>query len=168
MNRKEILISFIGALFGIILTAIYDWVKDKPIFSTVWNFLKWIWFKILEFEIRLWQLILIVFVIYIIRKIIKTKSNNIENPKFLSYTTDNIHFFNWKWSWGLNPRNDQWNITDIKPICPKCQTMMHYEYSTMYYKYIADCPRCKFTNNQIAEIKDIEAIIIDNIRRGIY
>ena len=60
----------------LLLTVGYDKIKDKPFFSTIWSALKWIGdlgLKILNFELRLWWVIIFIglsiFIIYVIRKI---------------------------------------------------------------------------------------------------
>ena len=100
------------------------------------------------------------------KKIIDKNSNVTETPKFLSYKKDKIHSFYWKWEWRYNQNSLKWNVTGIKPLCPKCETAMHYDYSSMNYGYTANCPRCHYQNNQIPNYNDIEALIIDNVDRG--
>jgi hypothetical protein len=89
-------------------------------------------------------------------------------PKFLSYKKDKIHSFYWKWEWQFNKNSLKWNVIEIKPLCPKCDTQMHYDYSTFYDSYTVNCPRCQYQTNQMPNYNDIEVLIIDNIDRENY
>ncbi len=51
-QHSEIKIAIIGAFASVIFTAIYDWVKDKPVLSTFKNICKWLWKNIFQFEIK--------------------------------------------------------------------------------------------------------------------
>jgi hypothetical protein len=58
---SSILLSLIGSF-------IYDSIKEIPLFSTIWNAIKWIWKSIFEFELKVWEIIILISVIYFIKK----------------------------------------------------------------------------------------------------
>lgn len=153
-------------VLGLITSFIYDWIKQFPFLSSVWKILKWIWKTIFEFEFKVWQIILGVLVLLIIAEIIdRIKKQSKTPPSFLSYKMDKIHFFNWKWDWYFNQRTLKWNISGLKPICPECETKMHYDYSQISFCFQASCPRCQFVKGRMPELADVEAVIIDNVEK---
>ena len=165
-KSSEYKLAIFSAFIGVIFTAIYDWVKEKPIFSTLWNSLKWIWKNIFEYELKLWVILCITIPLFLIRKIIKSaKPIDVPNrADWLNYTNDSIDKLEWKWRWRLSGSN-KYSIDDLKPICPKCGTSMDLTESSFS---LASCPRC---DNYLTDIKNsqkIEAIILDNIDRNLY
>ena len=66
--RNKIVIWSSSILLSLIGSFIFDSIKEIPLFSTTWNILKWIWKSIFEFELKVWVIIIIVFVIYLIKK----------------------------------------------------------------------------------------------------
>ncbi|MCG2612596.1 hypothetical protein LZZ90_13885 [Flavobacterium sp. SM15] len=172
-NNNEYKIAIFGAFASIIFTAIYDFIKAKPILSTFWNLLKWIWNHIFEFQLKIWQILIFFITIWIIKSIIKVFKKPNENlttqndADWLNYTEDNINGLNWRWKWIKNVLTHKWNIEDLTIACNKCGTSMHLDDSYVYGK-TAECPRCE---NRIRDYKDlvkIEAIIIDNVKRDMY
>lgn len=154
-------------VLGLITSFIYDGIKQFPFLSTVWNILKWIWTTIFEFELRVWQIILGVLVLLIIAEIVdRRKKQSTTPPKFHSYKTDKFHLINWKWDWAFDYTSKKWYASNIKPICPKCNTTMHYDYS--FGNFQGRCPRCENLIKNMKDVKDIEAIIIDNVDKGSF
>lgn len=170
---KKKIFFWTGTIFlGVIASGIYDKVKSIPLSSTlknivhwVWNIVQWIWNSVLCAEFKVWQILigltLILLVLLIYTKISQKKSQ----PKFLEYVSDKFDFYQWIWKWSFNKENNNWGTRDITPLCPQCETPMHYEID--YYEndlYKAKCPRCDFTS-KLKPRKDIDALIIDNCRR---
>ena len=65
-------ISIGTAIFSLLLTMGYDYSKEKPILTTVWNVLVWIWeliLAILNFNLKVWWIIvaigLFIFILYL-------------------------------------------------------------------------------------------------------
>ena len=94
--------SFIGFLF----TVIYDLVKDKSIFSTIWSIIKWIWnliISFLNFNIKVWWLLIgiavLFLVLFLIAKYYDFKNENENSAGFLKYTKDTIQGWSWDWNW---------------------------------------------------------------------
>ena len=171
--NNEYKIAFFGALLSIIFTAIYDFIKEKPLLSTFINFLKWIWSHIFEYQLKVWQILILIVLIWLIKAILKAikkpKESVTQNKSadWLNYTEDNIGGLNWRWKWERNVLTQQWNVVDLTIACNKCGTSMHLNDSYVYGKQ-AECPRC---DNQIRDYKDLqktESIIIDNVKRDLY
>ena len=162
-------ISIGTAIFSFLLTIGYDYLKEKPILSTIWSIFKWIgnmvW-KVLNFDLKIWWLI-IIFGLFILTIVIIDKFKNEETlkPDFCSYKEDTLKKWRWTWSWKLDNRKNAWIITDMKAHCPKCATPM-IEYSNRY-QLSFDCPRCEFraSDAECDEPYKIERIILDNIDR---
>lgn len=162
-------ISIGTALFSLLLTMGYDYSKRKPILSTIWNILVWIWdfiIIILNFNLKVWWIILAIglyiFVIYLIDKF---KKEETFKPDFYSYREGRFKRWKWTWEWKWNQLKNAWTIYNLRANCPNCDTPM-IEHSSMYgLSY--DCPRCDFhaNDNQCDEPHKIERIILDNIDR---
>ncbi|HLO72687.1 MAG TPA: hypothetical protein VK164_02010 [Flavobacterium sp.] len=169
-NLSEYKIAVFSAFISILFTAIYDWLKQKPLLTTLLDIIKWLWKNIFEFEIKIW-LLLIIIIVYKISKIIiksfnKPKNITTTSKSFINYSEETIDGIKWKWKWEKNPLTGKINIQDLKPICNKCGTSM--DLNENGYKVYADCPRC---DNEISNFKDtqkIEAIIIDNVQRDLF
>ncbi|HCO20623.1 MAG TPA: hypothetical protein DIT47_06000 [Flavobacteriaceae bacterium] len=170
-KNNEYIIAIFSAVLGIILTAFYDTIKEKPILSTFWNILKLIWQNIFEFEIKFWQLLLFFVVIFNIRIIVFSKKKSdikqVDTNDWLSYVEDTIDGTKWRWKWTRNPLNHKFNISELTIVCNKCETSMHleFEYGTGNY---AVCPRCENKIYKFKDIDKVELIIIDNINRDLY
>lgn len=170
MKKNEIILAFISGLISIMFTAIYDWAKEKPIFSTFIDIIKWIWKNLFEFELKIWQILLLIFgftMIKRITKILSKKNTPINNENdWLNYTEDFIEGLRWRWKWHRNPLNHNWNVNNISIACHNCGTSMNMD--TSYVENFAECPRCDKTITGFKNIDKIEAIIIDNVQRGLY
>lgn len=169
MKKNEIILAFISALISIIFTAIYDYIKEKPFFSTLSYIINWIWNTVFEFELNIWKIILIIIGFTIIKKIIKFLSkNDTSTNDWLNYTEDSIEGLKWRWKWRKNPLTHKWNVDDIRIVCSNCGTSMNMDYNITYGDNFAECPRCDKKISRFKDIGKIEAIIIDNIDRGLY
>lgn len=164
-QNSEIKIALIGAGAGVFFTAIYDWIKNKPLLSTFKNSLVWIWNNIFQVTFSIWQIIVTLIIIFIIRNFLK-KSNLNENNHidWLEYTEDVFDNLKWKWRWKKNSYGS-WSIIDISPTCNKCGTKMNI---SGYYSFYANCPRCNNFLENLKSTDKIEAIILDNVDRKLY
>lgn len=169
MTRKDKKIAVFSAFAGIVFTAIYDLIKSQPILSTFLNWLKWIWKNIFEFQITVWQVLLLISILIFTLYLLSKQRNNTPENKidWLNYTKDKIHGMIWSWFWEKNPLNGKWNIKDLRPICDSCGTKMKIDDRFHYMKF-AECPRCNKIYNDRKDLEKIEAIIIDNVQRGIF
>lgn len=162
-------ISIGTAIFSLLLTMGYDYSKDKPVLTTIWNIIVWIWdliMTILNFNLKIWWLLvaigLFIFILYIINKF---KKQETFKPDFYSYREGKFKRWKWSWGWTWSQSKNAWLISDMKAHCPNCNTPM-IEHSSMYGLSF-DCPRCDFRANdsQCDEPYKIERIIFDNIDR---
>lgn len=171
MTKKDIKITIFSGFVGIIFTAIYDLIKSKPILSTFWNGLKWIWRTIFEFKLTIWQILLILGILILILYILsyRNKDDEILESEFnwRLYNKDIIHDMNWSWYWEKNILDGKWYIKDLRPVCNSCGTKMHFSNSSWSSEY-AECPRCELKYHDQKDIKKIEAVIIDNVDRSIF
>lgn len=163
-------ISIGTAIFSLLLTMGYDYSKEKPILSTVWNIIVWIWdliLSILNFNLKVWWIItgigIFIFIFYIIDKFKKEESFK---PDFYSYTEDRIKQWKWTWKWKWNQSKNVWIISNMEACCPNCDTPM-IDHSNSTFGLSFNCPRCDFRASgiQCDEQYKIERIICDNIDR---
>ena len=174
LTKKEVISTIFGGFIGILFTAIYDIIKSKPILSTLWDTLKWIWKNVFEFQLAIWQVLITLAITLIVRQMILRLKGDVvyedeiyeDEIDWLSYTKDEIHGMNWSWSWDKSYL-EKWSVKDLRPLCDSCGTKMHLDES-YYSRVYAECPRCERTYNEHKELRKIEAVIIDNIQRGIY
>jgi predicted RNA-binding Zn-ribbon protein involved in translation (DUF1610 family) len=75
---------------------------------------------------------------------------------------------NWSWFWEKNILDGKWNVKDLRPVCDSCGTKMHLNDSYSYDRKFADCPRCGKIYSDRKDLTKIEAVIIDNVQRGIF
>lgn len=169
MTKKDIKIAIFSAFAGIVFTAIYDLIKSKPILSTFWKGIIWIWKNIFEFELKVWQIILVVLLLMFILYLLSKRKNKSPEIQFdwRDYTKDTIHNITWSWFWEKNPLYGKWNIKDLRPLCDSCGTKMKLEDSYNRDKF-AECPRCGNVYTKQKDLEKIEAIIIDNVQRDIF
>jgi ribosomal protein S27AE len=166
--KSEYTIAFFGALLSILFTAIYDWIKEKPIMFTLGNIVKWLWNNIFEFSLTLWQIILGIILIVIIKNLFKKvnpENNTKNNSEWLNYLEDSFDGLKWKWSWKNNGYN-KYKIDDLKPICSKCGTSMIIHDNI--YSLSARCPRCEHYLERFKAPNEIIHLIHDNIDRDLY
>jgi len=164
---KRRILAGIGVItLGLITSAIYDSIKSIPIWTTLKDVLYWIWNAIFCAEFTVWQIILGLLVLFIILIILnKLKGDKQSEPAFKSYISENIGGYTWTWSWKWNDTTNSWNINNLNPECPKCKTIMHYDFDYGLDLYKVNCPRCDYYAFKIKPYKDVEAIILDNVRR---
>lgn len=163
---SEYKIAIFSAFIGIVFTAIYDFIKDKPILSSFFSICQWIWTNIFEFKIKIWLLLLFLTTIYLIKRFYNYKTKTPNKADWLNYEEDTIDGIKWKWIWYKNPMSGNWTISDLKIVCNKCETSMDMNESYPYD--YAECPRCDNRKERYRSLQKIEAIIIDNVQRGLY
>lgn len=170
MSEKKswgLILTISGAMAGAITSAVIDYFKDKPVFSTLWSIVKWFGNLILSiwnFDIKAGWIIIVlvtlVFILYIISKFQKEETEDTK-PDFYDYTEDN--FKNWKytWEWKFSSARKAWIICDFKVHCPECDTSLIPNGPSFH------CPRCNFFphNTNPQEFYEIEHLILDNIKR---
>lgn len=155
-----------------IIPIVYDIIKNNPILSSLSSILKIIYnciISVLNFEIRLWWLLVATIIIYGIYYFIKKLMSEKEIlPKYYTYREDIFSGWKWTWKWEINESKDKYRITNLNLHCSKCQTPMILKngYATISY----NCPRCGNSApwDDSNKTKNIEAVIIDNANRGLF
>jgi len=162
-------ISIGTAIFSLLLTMGYDYLKEKPILTTIWTIFKWIgnfvW-SVLDFDVKFWWIIVVIGLFILIIKIIyKFKTEEAFKPDFYNYRTDKFKRWTWTWDWKFDAIRKAWIIEDLQASCPKCETPMIN--NSNRYGLDFDCPRCDFnaSDSQCDEPHKIKRIILDNIDR---
>jgi len=160
--------SFIGFLF----TVIYDLVKDKSIFSTIWSIIKWIWNLIISFlnlNIKVWWLLIgiavLFLVLFLIAKYYDFKNENENSAGFLKYTKDTIQGWSWEWNWQKDWYG-KYDVENLHPVCSSCGTPLVRDED--FYGNLK-CLRCNRNyNNHFPDLNHVKMIIIDNARRNLF
>lgn len=168
--RKEIIkspwtISFSTAIFSLLLTMGYDYLKQNPILTTVSAILKYLWgilMKILNIELKIWWILVAIIIFVGFKYLInKFKKGFDFKPDFYTYTEGKFKRWKWTWAWEWNTSRNGWIISNMKAHCPNCDTPM-IDNSSMYGLNF-DCPRCDFRARDY--LCDEPEIILDNIER---
>jgi len=162
-------ISIITALFSFILTIGYDFLRARPVFSTIWSFILIIWRSIiafLNFELLAWWVIVGIIVLFF-AVYIWSKISDVTSPApFLSYKKDSVKGWNWEWTWYKNYYG-KWEIDGLHPVCPKCETPIGE--SINMYDITYNCLRCDYsTKATMPNLGHIKVVISDNIKKDIY
>ena len=125
----------------------------------------------MDFELKVWWLILIVFTILITNTIIKKIS--ISKPPILpekikSYVSDSFTNWNWKWNWNWDSKKNKWTIIDLWPYCKNCDIKLLNKSSM--FESAMQCPKCK-TRFESMHMKtddydSVKAVIYDNVEKN--
>ena len=128
--------------------------------------------QLLNHQFYLWEILLYIIILFIIFGIKKaftnkySKKEKIEDPKFLSYLSDEFDSKTWKWNYNLNPSTQKYNVINPIPLCDKCNTATILDLE--FYDKTATCPRCDYRMRIFKTPDIIAAIIRDNILRKLY
>jgi len=157
------------SLVSLLLTIGYDYSKNKPILSSCWQILNAIWNIIIavwNFKIKLgWLSVIIVIVVLILYLVYKFSPEENFKPAYKEGTFKN---WKWTWDWKWSLHKNSWIISDLTPHCPNCDTPLIDSINIYEIRY--ECPRCNYQaiGSQCEKSYQIESIIIDNIKRGLY
>ena len=126
MNKKWInnswTITITGTVLGVLLATVIDYFKNKPFLTTISQIFEWIYNQvasILNFQISLWLVVIIIISIWIVIRIRKRKTTP-EYPYFWNYRKDKFKTLTWKWDY--ENYNSKWDIVNLRPLCPTCET----------------------------------------------
>lgn len=162
-------ISIGTATFSLLLTMGYDFLKEKPVLTTVWVVIKWIanliW-AVLNFNLKVWWIIGSVFLFILITILInRFKKKETLKPVFYAYREDRLKRWKWTWDWNFSKSENAWLVSGMKAHCPKCDTPMINHSSIYSLSYL--CPRCDFRadDSDCDDPNKIEMIILDNVDR---
>lgn len=163
-----------GLLLPVIAAGTYDFIKDKPVTSTLFKVFNWCITIIKLFfnhEIKVWHIIaffVLLFVILYLLSLRKTKYPEvILKPDWINYKRDILKQWLWTWDYEKNPFTHKYEIVNLTPICQKCDIrMLGDDYYNGYYR----CPKCNYSLQSSHYYKweakeDITALIIDKIEK---
>lgn len=135
------------AIVPFIVTLIIDFIKDYPLLDTFKkciNYIKSIIINTLDFNIKLWWLLIGIFLIYLFnrwKKVIASKPNRIDDLAE-TYRVDVFGNNNAKWTWKYERNGLNLTVIDVQPLCPQCETPSDIETRWMA-KASAHCSRCR-------------------------
>jgi len=171
MNWKKSIKAALFLFIGWIGKSLYDNKLEATILTTwdkgvkLFNWAGLSFLKILNFELKVWWLILILAFAYIIKLLKINRTKNSEKTSFLKieeYTEDIIKGYKWKWIWIWNTFEGKYFIDNLVLICPGCETHSEYVNSNHH-----SCPRCSERFSNTPPRSNIEKLIRDNCRRKI-
>lgn len=151
----------------IILPSIYDWVKSYPFLTTISRLFK-AFISLFIIEIRIYWVIIGTGIIYGLYKLIKNRKNPIKTEdEFLKYKSDRFKSLRWRWDWDYNKNDNEWNLVNLTPFCPFCDTVLKKSFDSWRLP-IYECPRCNkcIEGNDYEDSHDIELLVLDNLRRN--
>ncbi len=161
-------ISFVTAIFSLILTIIYDYFKQNPFLSTIIEVVKWIGNKIifiLNYDIKVWWILSSIITIVILILFINLRREKIIKPDFYNYKEDKFKKWKWSWDWEYNRIKGGWDVKRMQPYCPHCDTPLIKNSSLYILEYW--CPRCEYnaTSDDCDDPVNVKVIIFDNVNR---
>lgn len=181
INRPWVLGIGTTVLGGVATSFIYDSLKQLPLSTTAKNVYIWIKSGInsfLNFDIKLWWILVGIVIIILIASIPskkpQTKSREPQEPEtpdtpltlpnFYKYTSGVLKRWRWNWRW-KKMYDGNYQIDNLTAQCPKCDTPMFEGERLGFLSF--RCPRCSFyiMGDEVEFPDDIEALILDNIRR---
>ncbi len=165
-----------ATIAGIAVSLICDWLKSKPILSTIFSWLmriKDIATSFFGYKIPIWIIALAIILIYLISRI-KFNISQKALPDYWSYKQDRFYNWIWKWDWDFDSVEKKWYMVNLQPYCPKCNTQFVNKSNHLDIAY--ECPRCKdyFSSRGLnyghppEDKQNVEALIIDNVQKRNY
>lgn len=158
-------------LLGIISCFIYDYIKNKPLLSSItgfYNSVSGFFIGFVHIDIRLWIALTAIAAYAILKKIIKNLLASPPLPDFIAYKKDVFHF--WIWRWDYEFVNGSWMAKDLTPYCPECDVELSLGQNI--YRTWATCPKKKNSfeqsNNQYESADDVEKLIRAKINKMEY
>gem|GEM_PF-5273298 len=159
-----------SALIPAILTITIDYFKTKPFLTTFGEWWNWSWsllIFILNFEIKVWWLlVLTTFCFFVIKLIIIRRAN--KESKYPPYNEGLYNNILWKWRY--YDHYGELRIAGLEPHCPKCRTQLNVDSSFARVAKL-NCIRCKdniFYFIKFDDTENIEKLILGNIENNFY
>lgn len=160
-------ISVGPVIIGFILTVLYDYFKNKPVLSTIWEIIKFLWNLVVSFlnlRLKIWWLLVgiasLALILYVISELQNVK------PYYFNYTEGLFKRWKWTWKWEWDKYEKAWDIKELCAHCPDCGTFMIH-YKNIYDGEEYSCPRCNFRakGDECEDQQKIKVLICDNIER---
>ena len=170
-------VTILGCSLATVLgTLAYDKVKDKPILTTIIIWLNWVWkiiLSIFTFKVAIWAIVLVTISLYCLRRTHLNFSKKTP-PDHAKYTQDRFYNWIWKWDWKYDGVQQTWYVANLQPYCQTCNTQLVNKTNFVDVQY--ECPRCKsfyslrglYNAGPPEDIQNVEALIIDNVRKRHY
>ncbi len=133
--KNPVFLAFGPVVLTSILTILVDWIRKKPILTTLWIIVQWLYRKVinlLNFEIKVWWILIFLIVAVLALRIavyIYDKIHPQEEPEYLKYTSDFIDGWELEWEWEKGPHNS-YRITNFRPVCQYCGTSLAPKYGS--------------------------------------
>jgi hypothetical protein len=156
---------------GLLPPIIYDYCKKYTFLTTIKSFLNFTYvviFKVLNWNIKFWWILLFVVICLGVLYIAFGRSNeNIKQPEFLEYKNDKFKKWRWSWEWIWDSKSNTWLLINLRAYCPKCDTGMICGRDRTWGSLVYECPRCEYAVSEEDGDKayQIEKLIHDTIDR---
>lgn len=133
------------AILSVILMRILDKIADTKLLFGLWNIIKKIiLFFDKKYVVSLWFLILISFSVFLIfvlyfylKSLLSKEIEEINDPNFLNYTSDNFDGVLYKWGYFKN-YDDKYSSTDYVAYCPKDNCILLHNRCSICDKYFTE------------------------------
>lgn len=181
---KKVYTAFLTLIGGLIVSFIYDLIKDLPLLSSLVNLSKYVWFglgwivtsliELVNYSVRIWVVIFVVILVYIANVIIRnaTKTKMPPKPDYFNYNEQLFRNWRWRWEWIWINSEKKWVPGNFSRFCPTCDTELLDTTAFMPSYNTARCARCNRNyssyNNEYDYGEEVKAIVEDNIRKGDY
>src|SRR5690606_22547747 len=94
-------------------------------------------------------------------------------PEWINYNRDEIEGVIWEWRWSWNIRLAEYEVMNLKPLCPKCSIELNTKPSWVGWERVThnklmfcDRPECDFTDVKKVDWDRIEREIKRRIKTG--
>ena len=153
---------------GVLLSFVLDWIKGVDWLSTlatVARFLVNTLITFLNFELKVWWVLiavaLVAIVMFIIAKVLDAREKS-STPAFLNYTKDFLCGYTWEWNY-TKSYDGNYTISNLHPVCSKCGMSLKQDGPLGLEM---KCLRCNTTQGwNSTYLTDAQLFIADNIKK---
>jgi len=150
---------------GLLGSFIYDFIKEKPLFTSLWNIVIWLYENILNYKLSLWFVVLLYIFVFSVFLFLRNRKEIV----LPSYTEDYFDglLYRWKWQISSNKKEISINLQSIEVCCNKCNTPLKVS-DNYNFGLKGECVRCGKYHFALKYMKDIEILILDNYNKKNY
>ena len=147
MKNKKVLNSILGTLvLNVIAAYIYSWITSINIWAAFVEIYKWL-FSLLFIDIKLWQVIvslLLIFIVFYIYMIIKNKNSKPDLSEIFQFNSGVFKGIHFKWD-VIKLSESEIGISHFRPICDcGSELTLKNSFRDMYYnKSKLFCVNCQ-------------------------
>lgn len=158
---SKVISGIILGIFGAVVTLIYSVIKEIKFLEALIVFYD-IFISILFFQVSLIWIILIIIIIYFLRKVLKNRFKL--KPEWLNYKNDILKKYLWTWEYKYDEYDEKWQIVEMSPHCHNCECILHYKSGNI------ECPNCGniYGYNYYEDLEEIKKMIINKIEKRRY